>query len=463
MDLHRGNVALCIAGLLSACLQPASGTCADLLCPVGTVCAAEAQRCVAPAQLYACTGRLERDACSMPGAAAARCVSGVCVSVVCGDGVVQGDEVCDDGNTRSCDGCSSDCRSDESCGNQIVDCNEQCDEGAGNSSAPNASCRPGCMRAACGDGVVDDQLGEDCDGAPSMSATCAEFGFYGGALGCSAGCRNDTSACAGTCGDGVVNGAELCDGAPPAGQSCLDYGYDIGNLGCAALCTPSFARCERMGFAPMPFSSSAYFYWVWGSGPGDVFAVGYAGDLLHFDGGAWSPMDSGTGHTLWTIWGTGPRDVFAAGSSGTIVHYDGTAFTPMTSPVENALYGMWGSGPRDVFAVGSDGTVVHYDGTAWSLLDSGTEEKLVDRLGQRPGRHLRRRPRGHDRPLRRPLLVGDALGHHPRAPGPHRHRAGGRLRHRRLRRHPALRRPRLGGAAVGRLPVPLRRLGRRGR
>jgi cysteine-rich repeat protein len=40
---------------------------------------------------------------------------------------------------------------------------EQCDLGAGNSNAPNAACRPDCRPGRCGDGIVDNARGEQCD------------------------------------------------------------------------------------------------------------------------------------------------------------------------------------------------------------------------------------------------------------------------------------------------------------
>ena len=54
-----------------------------------------------------------------------------CHLPVCGDGIVDSEfgEVCDDGNTRSGDGCSYDCRSTEVCGNGIIDPGEECDDG----------------------------------------------------------------------------------------------------------------------------------------------------------------------------------------------------------------------------------------------------------------------------------------------------------------------------------------------
>jgi cysteine-rich repeat protein len=47
----------------------------------------------------------------------------------CGNGVKEADEVCDDGNTISGDGCRADCLGDEVCGDGWVDLGELCDDG----------------------------------------------------------------------------------------------------------------------------------------------------------------------------------------------------------------------------------------------------------------------------------------------------------------------------------------------
>lgn len=56
-----------------------------------------------------------------------------CTAAVCGDGLLNtaAGEVCDDGNVASLDGCSSDCRSTETCGNSYIDTarGETCDDG----------------------------------------------------------------------------------------------------------------------------------------------------------------------------------------------------------------------------------------------------------------------------------------------------------------------------------------------
>jgi len=324
--------------------------------------------------LAACGGKPDATACVLPTAGAAECLRGVCTGVICGDGLVVGDEVCDDGNTIRCDGCSADCRSTEGCGNSIVECNEECDQGSANSLAPNVDCRPDCRRQRCGDGIFDNLSGEDCDGAPPVNWSCQTLGFYEGSVACSPACRVDTVACTGFCGDGVINGPELCDGTPPPGESCLDYAYDIGNLYCNSLCTPNFAACERMGFSPMSFDGNAYLYSVWGTSTEDLFAVGYGGGIMHYDGTTWTAMASPTTDALYGVWGAASNDVWAVGRGGLVLHYDGSTWTAVNVDTDIELYVAWGSGPSDVFVCGQDGAMLHFDGSTWTSMSTGLGE-----------------------------------------------------------------------------------------
>jgi cysteine-rich repeat protein len=52
-----------------------------------------------------------------------------CTAEVCGDGIRDGAEACDDGNTTPGDGCRADCRGIEVCGDGLVDLGEFCDDG----------------------------------------------------------------------------------------------------------------------------------------------------------------------------------------------------------------------------------------------------------------------------------------------------------------------------------------------
>ncbi len=80
---------------------------------------------------------------------------------VCGDGEVEGGEVCDDGNEILGDGCRPDCTA-EVCGDGLLDEGEACDPGPGESIE---DCTATCMVCDscnyCGDGVVGDR--EFCD------------------------------------------------------------------------------------------------------------------------------------------------------------------------------------------------------------------------------------------------------------------------------------------------------------
>lgn len=344
---------------LCGCLKPNSTTCGEYVCPTGFVCTPDGLRCVSRQQLVACEGRTDGDACGDDG----QCASGVCVTIVCGDGVTMRGEACDDGNRMACDGCSADCRTVEGCGNGVAECDEQCDDGTSNSNAPNATCRTDCRLQRCGDGTVDDLSGEDCDGAPPAGQDCSSRGYYAGTLGCSSACRADVSSCSGTCGDGERNGAELCDGLGPSGQSCQDFGYDVGNLYCNQLCTPSFRTCQRLGFVPMAYEGSGFFlYAAWGSSSTDVFTAGYNGQVLHYDGREWTEGSTGAAATVYGLGGTAPNDVWAVGVRGAIAHYDGTRWATQSSGTSDQLNCVWASSAIDVYVGGRGGALLHSTG-----------------------------------------------------------------------------------------------------
>ena len=87
---------------------------------------------------------------------------------LCGDGVLDPGELCDDGAQNSDttrDACRTDCRT-AYCGDGVLDTAEQCDEGQANSDLIPGACRTDCRRAWCGDGVIDP--GEVCDDGDSL-------------------------------------------------------------------------------------------------------------------------------------------------------------------------------------------------------------------------------------------------------------------------------------------------------
>lgn len=88
------------------------------------------------------------------------CLS-TCVLARCGDGVLATFEACDDGNTIDSDGCTNACTK-PTCGDGIVQAGEECD-------SPNPSvCTPLCRVPTCGDGFLRPDF-EECDAGMANS------------------------------------------------------------------------------------------------------------------------------------------------------------------------------------------------------------------------------------------------------------------------------------------------------
>ena len=110
----------------------------------------------------------------------------------CGDGFTDRTkgEVCDDGNITDGDGdgCSADCKSNETCGNGIVDSatGESCDD---NNATPGDGCDSHCVAEVCGDRIVNIEIGEVCDDGNIQSDD-----------GCSATCKSNEA-----CGNGIID------------------------------------------------------------------------------------------------------------------------------------------------------------------------------------------------------------------------------------------------------------------
>jgi hypothetical protein len=115
--------------------------------------------------------------------------------------------------------------------------------------------------------------------------------------------------------------------------------------------------------------TNADLYGIWGTGPNDVWATGISGTVLHWDGSAWSSVTNplaGDGMAAFAgAWGTASDDVWvfgrgrwdeaALGYYGNIMHWDGSAWSLPPDPWSNgasSVRGMWGSGPGDVWSVG---------------------------------------------------------------------------------------------------------------
>ncbi len=118
---------------------------------------------------------------------------------------------------------------------------------------------------------------------------------------------------------------------------------------------------------------------VSGTSARDVWAVGAdrgRGPLvLHYDGGGWTRLETGSTGALWWVHPVPGGDVFFGGESETVLRYDGSRFERLLTPgvARHTVFGVWGESSSDVWAVGAvtggrSGFVWRWDGAAWREL-----------------------------------------------------------------------------------------------
>jgi hypothetical protein len=168
-----------------------------------------------------------------------------------------------------------------------------------------------------------------------------------------------------------------------AGDECLPTCADPGFPTACPATAATPASCRAAG-AVCAQTITAFLPGVWGTGRDDVWAVGYGGTILHWNGTVWSSVPSGSTAFLSVPWGTAADDVWAVGSGGAILHWNGSAWSASDSGTTQLIYGVWGSAPDDVWAVGMNGTILRWDGSTWSPVPSGTSYPLLRVWGTGP-------------------------------------------------------------------------------
>ncbi len=164
-----------------------------------------------------------------------------CGSTTCGDGIIAGDEQCEGADLGG-----ETCVSLGAAGGTL-ECNERCEFVVTDCDAPASwTCGPGVY----GDGFCDCGCGaRDADCADGNVTSCEECNFRGSCAEDFTGCHGidatDNSKCVpSTCGNGTLEGYEICDGADLDGRDCVSVGFSKGSLGCTSSCELDTTSCS---------------------------------------------------------------------------------------------------------------------------------------------------------------------------------------------------------------------------
>jgi len=157
----------------------------------------------------------------------------------------KGEVFCSSTCTYNLSNCVKEVEPDPICGNGIRELGEECDDG----NMDNTDmCTNSCTVRKCGDGILSQD--EECDGDLFTITSCSDFNpnYDTGSLKCSSTCEIDTSDCSVSpkCGDGEINTAsEECDGSVGS-HTCGDiYTQFNGEVYCTA-CKLDYSGCVEV-------------------------------------------------------------------------------------------------------------------------------------------------------------------------------------------------------------------------
>src|SRR5215813_9821793 len=231
-----------------------------------------------------------------------------------------------------------------------------------------------------------------CSGGGSNPSSWAISGTISGATAVAVNLTGAANASTTTDGNGNYSFGSLGNGSyvltpsragysfSPASRAVTVSGGNITSQNFTATVSTPVCRAENWRWRN-PLPQGNLLFRVWGSEASDVWAVGWAGTIVHWDGSTSTSVSSGTPITLFGVWGSGASDVWAVGWAGTMVHWNGSAWTTASSGTTKDLFGVWGTGAGDVWAVGDSGTILHWNGIAWTTVPNGTAYPVRDVWG----------------------------------------------------------------------------------
>lgn len=139
-------------------------------------------------------------------------------------------------------------------------------------------------------------------------------------------------------------------------------------------CKPEDLRCRYWTWTAMASPTTETLRGIWAAGPKDIYAVGDAGIVIHYDGVAWTKVATQfLTRTLYEIWGSGPSDIYVLGGTQ-VFHYTG-AWPSAAEDLSTAaqIFAISGSSANHVVAVGAAGVIRRFTGASpWTGMPSST-------------------------------------------------------------------------------------------
>lgn len=150
--------------------------------------------------------------------------------------------------------------------------------------------------------------------------------------------------------------------------------HDLGGTGPTDIYAVGFegmmTHYDGATWTPVPGFSSVDIASVWSFAPDDVFALQFGSQLYHFDGLDWTLVGTDTSGAYESdMWGTSASNLWFVDRSGGLSHYDGLDVTEYDLP-NDGLLGVWGDDQGNVHAVGDYGALLGFDGADWTAHSS---------------------------------------------------------------------------------------------
>jgi hypothetical protein len=390
----RVGVAVVLAvGLAVGCVSSAAEVCSDgSLCPANTQCDVDNNRCLTQQQLEACADKPEGADCFY--GEAGSCHAGACDPWYCGDNRVTAGEACDGtdlgqstmGGKNTCIdagyysaaglACKATCVFDTSactggkCGDGMINGPELCD-GATNRTCISIGFDAGSVSCnnQCGFQIRDcTRIGWNPESLNGLVAL---------ALG---GSGPDDQWAAGTGGRVMRFEGAFWNPVPtPVTNNLLavsalttNDAWMVGIKNTSPLLPAVILHWDGLTWSQVTAPGASYVD-IYAAAAGEVFAASNDLGIQGWDGTTWREVGPGmiTGTPI-AIRGTAADDLWVATDEGPLWHWNGATWTSQSAILPNAKLRFLDANSRtDVWGIGSDevspsnGVIAHYNGTLW--------------------------------------------------------------------------------------------------